>query len=100
MRKIETLMWQAINNRTFWKLGNTAVDYIGGPGESNPYGPRSEVFLHGNHIATFWHDTQQVEVNERTLCNWPTPTTKSRLRALGVNVCTRNHTTFLDGVAV
>lgn len=97
MRKIEQEMIQAIHNkRDKWINNNTSVFYISAIESGNPNGARSEVFLHGNHIADYWHESGALEVNERTLAQWPTPTTKSRLRALGAHVTTKKGNTFLD----
>lgn len=93
MRKIEIEMYKAIHARKFWKSGNTCVDYVVA---GNPNGPRSEIYLHGNHIADYWHDTKTLDVDERTLARWPTVTTRSRLRALGANVYTKKHVTYLN----
>lgn len=97
MRKIEREMLAAIENRRFWNHSNTCVDFVTA---GNPHGPRSEVYLHGNHIADYWHDSKTLDVDARTLALWPTPTTKSRLRALGANVYTKKGTTYLDGEAL
>jgi hypothetical protein len=97
MRKIEKQMLEAIEARKYWNQSNTCVDYVTA---GNPHGPRSEIFLHGNHIADYWHDSKTVDVDVRTLALWPTPTTKSRLRALGVNVYTKRHETYLNGERV
>ena len=97
MRKIERQMLQAIEERRFWTSGNTCVDVVN---NGNPNGIRAEVFLHGNHIADFWYESKSLDVDSRTLALWPTPTTKSRLRALGANVYTKKGTTFLNGEAV
>lgn len=93
MRKIEKQMRNAINIRKPMKGRNTEVfiDYEG---------DLALVILHGHHIATYWYRTGVVDVNERTLARWPSVTTKSRLRALGVDVYTRNHVTYLDGQPV
>lgn len=100
MRKIEKQMLDAISLKKDFRLDNTAVFFISANESGNPHGSRSEIFLHGNHIANFWHESGQTEVNSRTLATWPTPTTKSRLRALGAHVTTKKGQTFLDGVAV
>ena len=92
MRKIEKEMNTAIRHHENWSKANTTV-YI------MPDSLRARVHLHGHHIATVSTDGT-VEVNLETLANWPTNTTKSRLRALGVDVYTRNHTTYVDGVPV
>lgn len=97
MRKIEQAMLAAVQQRKFWISGNTCVDYVEA---GNPNGPRSEIFLHGNHIADYWHQSGTLDVDSRTLALWPTPTTKSRLRALGASVYTKKGTTYLDGQVV
>ena len=100
MRKIEKQMLNAIEQRKEWKNDNTAVFYVSTCESGNPFGGRSEVFLHGNHIASFWHKFSSLEVNEKTLARWPSRTTKSRLRALGANVTTKKGATYLNGVQV
>jgi hypothetical protein len=85
MRKIEKQMIAALENNSVWKSGNTSVC-------------GNAVSLHGNHIATMRNG--RCEVNRETLARWPSNTTKSRLRALGANVTTKAHVTYLDGVAV
>jgi hypothetical protein len=97
MRKIEKEMYSAIVNGYNWSKGNTKVMT-----DSDTTGS-AYVYLHGNHIATVrfcMGMMTDVEVNKETLAKWPTPTTKSRLRALGVNVTTKNDVTYLNGVAV
>jgi hypothetical protein len=92
MRKIEQAMNGAIALGINWVSGNTTVT------ESHREGGQ-DVLLFGNHIATVFCDGS-VMVNKETLKKYPTPTTKSRLRALGADVCTRKGITYLDGVAV
>lgn len=102
MRKIEQQMLNAIHNKLDkWMNNNTAVFYISASESGNPFGSRSEIYLHGNLIAEYWHDEKApLAVNRDTLRRWQTPTTKSRLRALGANVTTRKGVTYLDNVAV
>jgi len=96
MRKIEQQMLNAIHaiqhnqGAKGWSNNNTIVTNAG---------DRAKVFLHGNHIADVFN-TGILEVNKETLARWQTPTTKSRLRALGANVTTRKGVTYLDNVAV
>jgi hypothetical protein len=96
MRKIEQQMIQAVNNIQHnqgakgWSYNNTIVVNAG---------DRAKVFLHGNHIADVFN-TGSLEVNTDTLARWSTPTTKSRLRALGANVATRKGITYLNNVAI
>lgn len=95
MRKIEILMILAVKKGLSWDKSNTSVVVGEGGG--------SEVFLHSNHIATVYpHERDsanqrgwRVVVNEATLLEWPTPTTKSRLRALGIDVYTKNHAVYI-----
>jgi len=92
MRVIEKQMLNAINNRKTWASGNTSVRPIDDV--------NSAIFLHGHHIADVNSRTGFVMVNVATLRNWSTATTKSRLRALGAKVSTKNFVTYLDGVAI
>jgi len=69
MRKIETLMNQAISDNATWSLANTAVT-LNDAGES-------EVFLHGNLIARIGETFVQLFDG-----GWQTVTTKSRLNAI------------------
>ena len=97
MRQIEKEMLRAINERETKTLGNTFVRF---DADDNV----SAVFLHGNHIADFWHPLEWnaggIEPNLDTLAEWPTPTTKSRLRALGVNVTQKAGVVAIDGEVV
>lgn len=86
MRKIEQAMLRAIDDQRNWKCGNTEVRV------KSSYA--THVYLHGNHIAEIYGG--KAYANTDTLSRWPTPTTKSRLRALGFNVYTKNFTTYLD----
>lgn len=91
MRKIEQQMMTAIMNRKSWQGGNTTVSIRDDNSVS--------VFLHGNHIADVWA-LGFISVNQETLRQWSTPTTKSRLRALGAKVSTRKGVTYLNNVAI
>ena len=98
MRKIEKEMNLAISRRANWSNANTQVHTL-----EEDCNTISRVFLHGHHIADFVHGaggTGWIEPNERTLLNWPTRTTMSRLRALGVNVCTRKGDVVLNGEVI
>ena len=90
MRKIQQAMLKAIANRTNWKCGNTEVKVKSGYA--------AHVYLHNNHIAEIYDGKPYA--NKETLSRWPTPTTKSRLRALGINVYTKNFTTYLNNEEV
>jgi hypothetical protein len=92
MRKIEQQMMTAIMNRKSWQCGNTMVSIRDDNSVS--------VFLHGNHIADIDCPSGFVLVNGSTLRRYPTNTTKSRLRALGVNVSTRKGVTYLNNEPV
>lgn len=91
MRKIEQDMWNAINGMYDADLGNTAVVHTGN---------QADIYLHGYPIAAINTTTGELVVNTNTLDNWPTNTTKSRLRALGADVTTKKGITYLDGVEV
>ena len=70
MRKIEKNMNSAIWSKKNWAGSNTTViteDDI------------STVMLHGNHIATYYHDTKELTLFDG---GWQSNTTKSRLNAL------------------
>jgi len=86
MRVIEKKMVEAIQQGRNFTLDNTHVKI-----DANT----AHVFLHGNHIASVTHGNVRVNVN--TLRAYPTPTTKSRLRALGVDVYTKNFITYVNG---
>ena len=89
MRVIEKKMLDAIDQGRNFSLSNTQVTIAFN---------KAHVFLHGNHIATVENDN--VMVNLDTLRVYPTVTTKSRLRALGVNVYTKKGITYLYGEAI
>ena len=101
MRQIEKQMIQAIRAKRNWKSGNTEVvqtrDYVANIAIA-------EIYLHGNHIATAHPDTWDrapfANPNRDTFRYWPTATTRSRLRALGVNASIKNGQAMLDGMAV
>ena len=92
MRLIETEMLKAIREGRDWSKANTAVEFAESTGGS-------DVFLHGHHIATVQRNGLAL-VMVNTLRNWPTRTTMSRLRALGVDVCTRRGAVMLHGAAL
>lgn len=96
MRKIEQQIWNAIKTKKSLNAGNTRVEYL--PELNEPMHARIEyakVYLHGHHIASYTYSLNRVDYNPMTLAQWPTRTTKSRLRALGVNVYTKNGKTFV-----
>ena len=87
MRQIEQKMVEALNNGDNWELANTEVV---SDGEG-----LSWVYLHGHMIALSVDGI--IEPIRETLLKWPTRTTMSRLRALGVDVCKRRGDIYLDG---
>ena len=91
MRKIEQQMVNAIKQGKPFSSGNTTVTI-----DANT----AHVFLHGNHIASVVNGN--VMVNTDTLMEYPTRTTKSRLRALGVKVtaASKKNANFLNGEAI
>ena len=89
MRKIEQQMVNAIQQGKNFTLDNTHVKI-----DANT----AHVFLHGNHIASVVNG--EPIVNIETLRTYPTNTTKSRLRALGVNVYTKNFITYINEEAI
>ena len=72
MRKLEEQMNQAIRGQRNWAGSNTTVF-------TTDNGLESTVYLHGNHIATYFHDTRELQLFDG---GWQTVTTKSRLNAL------------------
>ena len=89
MRQIEEQMNQAIIHKNTWSKDNTKVMFL-------PQLDQSYIYLHGHQIALYDHTELRVMVNLDTLAQWPTVTTKSRLRALGVDVYTRKGITFVN----
>lgn len=86
MRKIESNMLKAVHANANWAQANTRV-------EQGVFGP--DVYLHNNLIAYSRPDGFRVCVN--TLCQYPTATTKSRLRALGFDVVQSRGVIYLNG---
>ena len=75
MRKIETLMNEAVANNKDWHSSNTSVTY-------NEENDVSIVRLHGNKIAEIGDDYLQIFDG-----GWQSNTTKSRLNALIDRFC-------------
>lgn len=90
MRKIEQAMFNAVKARRNWAQGNTKVqfDFAGG-----------RVMLYGHRIAYTDHKGV-LTVDVDTLRSYPTATTKSRLRALGFDVYTKNQQIYWNDVAL
>lgn len=88
MRKIEQAMCNAIAKGKDWKSGNTEVIF------SKPDPVRCWVKLHGNLIATIDYPNRVgqriIKPNLPILNAWPTRTTCSRLRALGLDASIKN----------
>lgn len=87
MRKIEQDMLNAVRAMRTWVGGNTQT-VMGDHGILS-------IRLHGHTIAWALKDGS-IKVNEAVLAEWPTRTTKSRLRALGVNVYTKGFVTYVE----
>ena len=94
MRLIEKEMLEAIKQGRSWSKDNTRVDANMVDGVKY-----TKVFLHNHKIAStaMWKGSLIVETCKDTLREWPTRTTMSRLRALGVHVCTRKGQVILHG---
>jgi len=88
MRKIEQEMVQAVRDQRDWKQDNTEVivDSVGW----------CQVYLHGNHIAMI-DEFGRDYPNLNTFVQWPTVTTRSRLRALGCSVEYSNGCARING---
>jgi len=84
-------MLSAIGYKENFSSANTMVRYA-------PEVNASAVYLHGHHIATYVHTTDTMMPNTDTFRDWPTATTRSRLRALGVNASIKNFMATIDGV--
>ncbi len=100
MRKIELEMVHNITSGQNWSQANTTITRV-----EHDFQSVIDVYLHGNHIATITgaahgRDEWWVNVNTSTLRAFPTRTTMSRLRALGVDVHTHKGEVLLDGEAI
>jgi hypothetical protein len=96
MRKIEQQMVEAIRSGDNWKSGNTEVRHSIVSGVK-----QADIYLHGHHIADCWAEVwdtfPHATPNARTFRDWPTATTRSRLRALGVDASIKNFQACIDG---
>lgn len=94
MRKIEQQMLKAVEEGRNWQGGNTRVHAIVGG---------MEIQLHGHIIATYT-DTGggnwSAVPNLATFRDWPTATTCSRLRALGIGAHIVKGQPCIDGKPV
>lgn len=96
MRKIEQQMLNAIEAGRDFVRDNTVVivsDHIG-----NPY-LYASVYLHTNQIAEIDRDSL-VRPDLATFKRWPTATTCSRLRALGIGAHIVKGVPCIDGKPV
>ena len=89
MRKIEIDMVNAIFNRENWSKDNTMVTITDNG--------LIEVRLHG-HIIAYGSGLHELEAKIDTLLAYPTNTTMSRLRALGIDVRRRKGEVILSGI--
>ena len=89
--KINSEMLEAVKLQRNWKNNNTEVEQV----DDNT----AEVRLHENLIArVLYGDPGYVIVpSQSTLAEWPTTTTMSRLRSLGVDVMRRKNKVYLNG---
>ena len=92
MRQIEKQMIAAINRNENWALANTMVTYL-------REDDTSRVYLQGHLIATV-DDFGIARPVLSTLIARPTRPTLNRLRALGIDVCTRKGDIYIDGEVV
>lgn len=92
-RKIERQMLQALKDGKTWHSGNTSVSYRA---------PCWDVFLHGNHICEVvqLHGETFYNANLDTFRRWPTRTTVSRLRALGIDAAIRKGRPTINGTEI
>lgn len=90
MRKIEEAMCEAVKNRKNFERSNTRVQVRDG-------GNWVKVFLHDNLIYTSCQESGKAQF---TLAGWDTNTTRSRLRALGVDVCHVNGVPVYKGEVI
>ena len=94
MRTIETKMLDAIANRTDWQLDNTSVTY-------NAEKNTSRIRLFYNHICTYHHGREDApRANKTVFAKWPTATTASRLRALGIDARLKQGMATINGVVL
>ena len=94
MRTIETKMLEAIINKTDWQLDNTSVKY-------DAQTDTSRVHLFYNHICSYPHRKDKApRVNKTVFAKYPTRTTVSRLRALGIDARVKNKQPTINGVAI
>lgn len=89
MRQIDKAMCEAIKARKNWKSGNTRVTIF-----NTQWGVNYKVELHG-HPIYFYSEAEDIATF--TLAGWDTLTTRTRLRALGVDLERKNGKTMYNG---
>tara|TARA_R110000851_G_scaffold189160_1_gene339324 strand:+ start:86 stop:412 length:327 start_codon:yes stop_codon:yes gene_type:complete len=106
MRKIEAQMIEAIRRKQDWKSyknaqGYPAMEVVHVREHGINY---ADIYLHANLIATATPDTWDARPcanpNRAMFSEYPTRTTRSRLRALGVNASIKNGAAHIDGMEV
>lgn len=96
MRQIEVNMQDAIKQGRNWKESNTQVVC-----EVNGKYTSMFVYLHGNCIYEFTRNTENGKSETLySLQGWNTPTTRSRLRALGIDIRQRGGVPYYKGKAI
>lgn len=80
-------MCEAIKARTNFACGNTQVIISDG-------GNYVKVYLHGNLIYINCMESGRAKFS---LAGWNTSTTRSRLRAIGIDVRTKNYMPYYNG---
>lgn len=88
MKKIDILTRDAFNSNTPFRCSNTEV-------RVNTEG--TDLFLYGNHIA---HKSRWSGAIRCSLCSWNTPTTRTRLNAIGANLHTRKGVPYHDNLEI
>ena len=83
MRKIEQRMCEAVAASRTMRESNTEVEIFGG---------ETTVYLHGNAIYRVLGGVKYF-----TLAGWDTSTTRSRLRALGVELTSKSGLRYHNG---
>lgn len=93
MRKIEEKMLWAVRSWRNMKEGNTQVVVK----KAENGGKELTVYLHGNAIFEAYQNLDGCYERRFTLAGWNTPTTRSRLRALGIAISQVNWTPMVYG---
>lgn len=96
MRQIEKAMCAAVKARKNWQSGNTRVESR----RAENGGIETFVYLHGNKIYEEYENLSGCYEKYFSIAGWNTPTTRSRLRALGVSIRQKNYTPIYNGDAI